>query len=36
MERELVLLFYFVKDVNNNKLEDFRRKLSCIIFLNLD
>lgn len=33
MERELVLSSYSVKDVNNNKPEDFRRKLSRTISL---
>lgn len=33
MERELVLSSYYVKDVNNNKPEDFRRKLSRTISL---
>lgn len=33
MERELVLSSYSVKDVNNNKPEDFIRKLSRTISL---
>ena len=33
MERELVLSSYSVKDVNNNKPEDFRIKLSRTISL---
>lgn len=33
MERELVLSSYSVKDVDNNKPEDFRRKLSRTISL---